>query len=99
MSVFRNKEPPSSRSYCFSTRLSTSSSNQSLPVIENEMDSPTLMAHHRSSRENINNYKPAQSTPTSPNIIRPLVQKQLSVIKMTKGDGLSPTLGNHLFES
>jgi hypothetical protein len=105
--TFRNKESksplssPSPRSLNFSTRLPPSSSTKSLPIPEQDIDTPTLLAqsNNRTSRDDNNNHVQVRSTPSSPNIVPSIIQRQMSTIKTSKGDGLSPTYGNiHIFK-
>jgi hypothetical protein len=87
----------SPRPFRLSTRIPILSSSKSLPVGERDIDTPTLLiqSNHRNSRENISNNIPVRSTPTSPNIIPPLMQRQISTIKTSKGESLSPTYGKY----
>lgn len=102
-STFRNKESQSPlpaispRSLPFSTRLLESSSTNSLPTTEHDLNTTALSK--RSSRENISNHVQARSTPSSPNIIPSLMQLQTSPMKASKGDGLSLIHSNHFAEN
>jgi hypothetical protein len=103
--TFRNKETKSplsnaflrSPSFSFSTRLPPSSSSKSLPATERDIATPTLLlqSNNRTSRENMTNDIQVRSTPSSPNIIPSLMQRQMSTIKTCKEEGLTQTYGNN----
>jgi len=99
---FRNKETKSpvsntsSRSLPFSTRLPPSYNSKCLTATERDIATPTLLASsNRNSRENITSHMQVRSTPTSPNIIPQLIQRQISTIKTNKGESLIPKYGKH----
>jgi hypothetical protein len=100
---YRNKEikspasTTSSRSLRFSTRLPPSSSSRSLTATERDIVTPTLLSsNNQNSRENITSHMQVRSTPSSPNIIPSLMQRQISTINTSKGEGLISTYGNNL---